>query len=205
MQINQKKQTIKSYVAIAIFLVFWFVAFAYLIFEDKLTKVVPNFSWAYNQTFHQNWSFFSQPAIYNDKFVFLLKKDDKIIDSIDVLNELWKTKRSKWNYSRENVWDHIMFRQMRKLRCKLQEKKIISFSTNDSLAYCELLTKNNNAELLQNLEVFGKEMLAAKGIKTNDIQFKIILFTTYTKHFPSHKHPNGNVKEFETSWKYFNK
>ncbi|MCX6208020.1 MAG: hypothetical protein NTZ59_00615 [Bacteroidetes bacterium] len=203
MHSTKTKQTIKSYIAIAIFLVFWIVAFAYLFFEKKVTQKTPNFSWAYSQAFHQSWSFFSQPAIYNDKLIFVIKRNNKT-DSVDILDELWKAKRSKWNYARENVWDHIMYRQMRKLRSKLQEQKLISFSIKDSLKYCQQLTDKDNVELLQNIEVFGKEILQQKGFATSGKQFKILLYTNYTKPFKNEKRMIGDVLEFETHWKYFN-
>lgn len=204
MHATKTTQTIKSYIAIAIFLVFWIVAFAYLFFEEKVTQKAPHFSWAYSQAFHQSWSFFSQPAIYNDKLIFVVKDNNKT-DSIDVLDELWKAKRSKWNYARENVWDHIMYRQMRKLRSKLAEQKLVSFNSRDSLKYCHQITDKNNIELLQNIEAFGKEIVEQKGIATNGKQFKILLYTNYTKPFNNEKRIIGDVLEFETHWKYFNK
>lgn len=202
MQINQNKQQTKSYVAIAIFLFFWLTALAYLFFENKITKKVPNFSWAYNQAFHQNWSFFSQPAIYNDELIFVIQKNTETIDSIDVLDELWKAKRSKFNYARENVWDHIMYRQMRKLRSKLQEKNLVSYSK-DSTKFNSLLNNKTNADLLHNIEKFGKEIIEKKGIKTDEAKFKILLFTNYTTPFLKHKNNYQNSLEFDTDWKYF--
>lgn len=203
MQINQNKQKVKSYIAIAIFLFFWIISFAYLFFEDKTTKAIPNFSWIYSQAFHQSWNFFSQPAIYNDQLIFIIKKDNETVDSIDVLDELWKAKRSKINYARENVWDHIMYRQVQKLRSKIQEKKIIAYNR-DSTLFQSSFKDKVNIDLLKNIESFGKEMLEKKGITTTRKKFKIMLYTNFTKPFRKYEEKVQKKLEFDTDWKYFN-
>lgn len=206
MQTNRKKQNIKSYIAIAIFLVFWMIAFADLFFEEKVAATVPNFSWAYHQAFHQTWSFFSQPAIYNDKLVFILRKNDKVIDSIDVLDELWKTKRSKWNYAKENVWDHIMFRNLRDLRKAIQNKtffKVVEIKK--EFTEHEIIESKENAILLNNLIVFGTTVLKEKGIEINNCQYQIILITNYTKPFYNHQHYNDTTIQLTTDWQQFSK
>jgi hypothetical protein len=197
------KETKKTYLAITIFLVFWLVALLYIVAGNKLNKKFSSISWGYNQVFHQSWQFFMQPAIYNDKLVVILKKNNQSnVDSIDVLNELWKQKRTPFNNATPTVWDEIMFRQIRFLRLALQDKKLISYNNNDSI-YNLLSSTKNNKMLLNNITIFSKQMLQNIGYTTTaNTQLKIVLYTNYTPPFNKLNTTNtGCVVVFTSNWK----
>ena len=208
MQQTGKKNIKKSYIVLTFFTMFWLLTFAYLFAENKLNKKTPNISWAYHQLFPQSWNFFSQPAIYNDKLIFILKnKNQSKLDSVDVLDILWSEKRTKFNYARANVWDHIMFRQIRYLRTELTNKTLVAYNETDNAKMANYyITANaiNNKKLLDNFEVFGKEMLRNKQFKVDSsTQYQMLLVTDYTKPFNKKDTITKNDLAFKTDWKTF--
>lgn len=208
MQQTGEKNNKKSYLVLTFFIMFWLITFAYLFAKNKLNKKTPNVSWAYHQLFPQSWNFFSQPAIYNDKLIFILRnKNQSKLDSVDVLDMLWNDKRTEFNYARANVWDHIMFRQIRYLRIELTNKTLIAYNETDSIKMAEYYHTSNtdgNKKLLKNIEAFGKEMLQKKQFKIDSsTQYQMLLFTNYTKPFNQKDIIIKNDLAFKTDWKTF--
>ncbi len=188
-----KKHNIKSLAALAVFCCFWLFTFLYIVVQKSFEKKISRTTWAYKQAFPQSWNFFTQPAIYNDKLIVILQNENHpTLDSIDVLEILWNEKRSKFNYAKANVWDHIMFRTLRETRERLNNNTLKQFPENES-----------NKRLFNNLEMFGKEMLLTKNTDIKNSSYKILLCTNYTTPFKNHQYYSDTIIELTSNWKQF--
>ncbi len=174
------------------FILFWIMTFAYVLPVNIFKQKTPKIAWCYNQIWGQKWSFFTQPNLYNERLFFVLKKSEttQVTDSIDVLNELWKDKRTNIPFNtKEDILNHIMYWQIDALKETIDTSKKI--------------TKTNNTSM-SNIENFGKLMLQKKGYKIDDsTQFKMMLYADYINGFGINKKNKKCVLEFETSYKPF--
>ena len=208
--------TIKAYLAISVFILFWIMTFAFVFPTKIFRKKTPKIAWCYDQVFGQKWNFFTQPHLYNDRIVFVLKNSItmKVTDSIDVLNELWKQKQNNAPFNtKEDIFDHLMFRQTARLREAIEDAQVFLKENNKDSSNEHLLKKISslieadklNTNTIYNIEAFGKIILKSKGINIDkNIQFKILFYTDYIYSF---KHTKSEQKkctlDFESSYKYF--
>lgn len=199
---NNQNINKKVYILVIIFLMFWSFTSLFILFP-KLTSKFSSINWVYSQTFPQSWSFFTQPAIYNDRLIVVTRdSNEKIIDSVDVLKTLWDNKRAKFNYSYENIWDHIMYRSIRDLREKINSAQITFYSEDDifkQINYYELLLPQDNYFLLQNIENFSKKMLS-KDKLTKAEEFQLLLYTDYINPFDTINNLPKKQLAFKTGW-----
>ena len=208
--------TIKAYLTISVFILFWMMTFAFVFPTKIFRKKTPKLAWNYDQVFGQKWNFFTQPYLYNDRIVFVLKNVTtmQVADSIDVLNELWKQKQSNAPFNtKEDILDHIMLKQTARLRAGIEDAQVFIKESNKDSANQPWLKQISslieadkvNANTIHNIEAFGKIILKSKGINIDkNIQYKILFYTDFISTF---KHSKSKQKkctlDFESSYKYF--
>lgn len=175
-----------------------------------MTKKFPSFSWVHHQALPQKWIFFTPPPIYNDKLLVVFKDNNgNAYDSIDVMKDFWIRKCNKFNYSKESVWDHIIFRQFVHCREAIRNKSFVGFSNTDSLQNVKYFASTKqpiNHQFLHNIDVFVREMLNEINYKpkTNSL-YQVKLITNYTQPFYKHTkaHAQGDDLVFATHWKKY--
>lgn len=149
---NTRQHSIKTYFIVITFALFWLTSFAFVFPTKYFRKKAPKLAWVFDQVCGQKWNFFTQPHLYNDRLIIIVKDtlSNKVIDSTDVLTMLWKDKKHHAPFNTfENVYDHIVFRQTSHLREAIYNAQIYAKQQGDaSFNYInELLQKdslNNN-------------------------------------------------------------
>lgn len=207
---NNPKHSIKSYCIIAVFALFWLMSFAFVFPTKIFRNKVPKIAWVFDQVCGQKWNFFTQPHLYNDRLIFIVKDtvSNKIIDSTDVLTMLWKNKRQHAPFNTyENVYDHIVFRQTSHLREALfNASEYARQQNNNRPDYINQLLKNDtlNNRIFHNLNAFGKMVLREKGVQLNSHHvYKMMFYTDYMPPFKTSNH-DSLVLEFTSDYKPFN-
>lgn len=206
----------KTYLALGLFVAFWIITFAFVFPTKIFRKKVPKVAWCFDQVWGQKWNFFTQPHLYNDRLVFVVKKsaNTSITDSIDVLKLLWKDKQNNAPFNtKEDILDHIMLRQNAYLREAIENaKQVAKVDSNyytkkdaDKIVSSMVENSNNGRNILNNIEAFGKLMLQKHSKKISDsTSYKILFYTDYIKPYNNQTSiANHCVIDFESSYKYF--
>jgi hypothetical protein len=175
----------KSALALLLFIAFWLFTAVFILNKNLLKKKLASTTWVYSQTFAQTWNFFTQPAIYNDRVIVVLQNSKtQKVDSIDVLALLWQEKRTKFNYARANVWDHIILRTNNAIRERIKNKSFFSVDSNKlNNGEFELIEDKESKRLLNNLKVFAKEQLIHHKVDLQEASYKVCLYTHYISNF----------------------
>ena len=212
---SKPMRSIKTILAVSAFILFWLFNVVFILPPKYVRNKAPKIAWTYDQFFGQKWNFFTQPSTYNNRLFFVLKDTSTgaVTDSIDVLRLLWNDKISHIPFNTKyDVLDHVSLHQIMSLRenivfrQKLAKQLHLDSTKAPFLAftssYIQSDSSNNNS--LHNLEAIGKLVIEKNlhQIKTNT-QYKMLLFTDYTKEFGKEKQQRYCVLEFESTYKFF--